>query len=798
MERAQYTVTVDIVNTGMIKTQLRLKQGDSGIPLYIKVENNGNPYYDDKVLPQVYFRRPDRTTVFGNVQKGSDNKYLYVFKGSELNSSGTIIADVKFKHENGRESTASFSFECVTDTIGQATEPSNMIWNDIVETIEKAEIMLENSESVIAEMTKQAQDAAESADIATRAEETVVKNAASAASAAKTAESAATTAGKASENASKSESNCSAYANTASAAGELASESASIASKAASAVVLAEQNAKESEMNAKNWAESAEPVASTAQGLNPTLDNSTHAPFITFEGKGATIQDGEPTPDAPQEIHGVGESGSLEVKSTGANMLKLTEEKEVTNRGVTFTPVFDNNGLLQYININGTGTGSVSYNLCIISNTSIYSDGTYTISFGEEFAKTNAIMVVGYQQNEGDTNTYPVYIRGAVSSQFTLAENMWSVIIRIRCEEGDTFNNVKVYPMISKGNTALPYEPYTGTKANIPVSAPLYDGDYIKYNMDGTGGESRIQEKRVLNGTESWSTEGSGDTTYYATYIGAYGSVVDNKIKCTHFVQKAISSGNTNVGINVLNSPAANKARIVVRPGIDGVANRDTFVAWLAENPVEVICEKTEPTVTPLTAEQIAEFKKLQTFDGVTNVACEAEMEISYLADSEGGKAVALTINTAKEEAGMAEAKANNAQSAAMAAQTAANSKAPYETGTFNLRWVADTTRTILGYKYTKIGRLVIVHGTGNLDNGFSMSSASGNRPTFSGLPFPVSYAQESHFHFWPMSPPAYKPTNMVEDDFNFTIQNSSMVLHGDVNIQSKQHIALFGIYLTN
>ena len=247
MERAQYTVTIDIVNTGVIKTQIRLKQGDSGTPLHIKVENNGNPYYDTNMLPQVYFRRPDGTTVIGNTQAGSDNKYLYIFRGNELNASGSVLADVKFKHDNnGRESTSTFMFECLPDTIGKNTETSKTEWNDITEALNKAEEIFENAEETIETMTKQAQIAAEGAEAATEAKESAERDALDVKEyAEQTAEAA--------ERAVKAASSAEATVDFARAA----EESATRAQEAASEAVASEQNAKESELKAKEYAETA-------------------------------------------------------------------------------------------------------------------------------------------------------------------------------------------------------------------------------------------------------------------------------------------------------------------------------------------------------------------------------------------------------------------------------------------------------------------------------------------------------------------------------------------------------------
>lgn len=275
---------------------------------------------------------------------------------------------------------------------------------------------------------------------------------------------------------------------------------------------VSEENAKQSEINAKNYADSAEPVASTANGLNPTLDNSTDAPIIMLQGNGATIQDGTPTPDAPVDIVGVGESGSLEVKTTGN-----TDE----------------------------------------------------------------------------------------------------------------------------------FEEYAETQADIPLSSPLYEGDYIRYNMDGTGEESHKKKAVVFDGSESGWFRNSSSGSFY---IDIPDAKMGGAVYCSHYTYNSSSFAEGNITIG-----STSAKLFIMATAEQNITSVDEWKAWLAENPITVVYELAESIVTELTAEQIAEFEKLRSFDGTTHVTCEAESKIQYYYDSVGGKAVVSAINKAESVSGVAE-----------------------------------------------------------------------------------------------------------------------------------------------
>ena len=71
----------------------------------------------------------------------------------------------------------------------------------------------------------------------------------------------------------------------------------------------------------------------------------------------------------------------------------------------------------------------------------------------------------------------------------------------------------------------------------------------------------------------------------------------------------------------------------------------DEWKTWLQSNPITVAYELAEPSITPLTAEQIAEFKKLYTFDPITNVLADGNLNIQYYNNTKSGNTIAMLYN---------------------------------------------------------------------------------------------------------------------------------------------------------
>lgn len=85
---------------------------------------------------------------------------------------------------------------------------------------------------------------------------------------------------------------------------------------------------------------------------NPiAVDDAFSAPLCGLTVYGKSTQDGTPTPDAPVPIVSAGDSGSVAVKVTGANILYLPDIEESTVGGITYSV---KNGVIK---IKGTSTG---------------------------------------------------------------------------------------------------------------------------------------------------------------------------------------------------------------------------------------------------------------------------------------------------------------------------------------------------------------------------------------------------------------------------------------------------------
>lgn len=150
---------------------------------------------------------------------------------------------------------------------------------------------------------------------------------------------------------------------------------------------------------------------------------------------------------------------------TGKNLLDCSGFTEKTINGVTITPVYDDNGNLLYIGVNGTATNFV---FLFINASSSYElkAGTYILSGCPSGggATTYEISIysdkTNYIQDYGNTKTFTL----DADTTFTVAQ----VIVR----KGSTVNNLRFYPMIRLASVEDDtYEPYVG---GIPSPNPDY------------------------------------------------------------------------------------------------------------------------------------------------------------------------------------------------------------------------------------------------------------------------------------------------------------------------------------
>ena len=202
-----------------------------------------------------------------------------------------------------------------------------------------------------------------------------------------------------------------------------------------------------------------------------------------------------------------------QVQLTGKNLLDLSNLETETIEGITYTPHYEN-GLLQYVNVNGTATANSVYSL----KTSFeLASGSYVLNGCPSSGSWSTYSLdYGNKNDSGSGNS------------FTLEES-YSGQAYIRIGNGTTVNNIKFYPMIRLSSvTDNSYEPYCG---GIPAPNSIYKIP-IK-NVTGNA-NVKIQNKNLFDYSTtqqvSYYIDPTNGNKYTAdgNYISDYISVKEN------------------------------------------------------------------------------------------------------------------------------------------------------------------------------------------------------------------------------------------------------------------------------
>lgn len=372
--------------------------------------------------------------------------------------------------------------------------------------------------------------------------------------------------------------------------------------------------------------EGAEPTAATISGSNPTVTNSANAPLIYGKIKGYTLQDGEPTPDNPIDIKGLGDSGTIKVRTCGKNLLS---HPLMSGTEYGLTRELNDDGSLTFI---GTTTNQITY---------LLDDIISRLKVGETYIWSG---VTNVRIIEGGTILYK-----SGDGSYTITENTTAFTPYFQWNSVGTTLNTTFYPMVRIKGTDDTYEPYTETVTTIPIDT-LYEGDYLEVYADGSG--KIVSNNSVFTPTNvtlmhhdsSWA-DGMFRCEQTPSDIKAYSNTSDTTvITSTHFPNTKISDMLSNVvsnGVSILNKTIFFKH--------ESIMTSDDLKTWFGENTVKVIYPLATPIETPLTAEQVEQFKKLYTFDNVTNFFCDGEITARYYCNTDSGYTVGMLQEQAKE-----------------------------------------------------------------------------------------------------------------------------------------------------
>ena len=381
----------------------------------------------------------------------------------------------------------------------------------------------------------------------------------------------------------------------------------------------------------------------TASG-NPLLLNSAEAPLTALTVYGHSTQDGTPSPDNPVPIVSAGDSGEIEAKVYGGNLIS-SDISSWNRTGWNGTVLQLSDGIkIKAIN----GWEKVYY------DTSEMNGKTLNLSFDYrqiESETTSPITRQAFAVVVQDENVFPQTnnsiflfqikspetVKTHVSVSF-IARNYLCLYLRVNTEgqeAGETRAIEVTNIMLNAGNTELTYEPYK-TPQSIVLSTP--------------NGLPGIPVSSGGNYTDADGQQWVCDEVDFArgVYVQNIGKINVNSVD--------LYASNENCGIinnpdNLLNTGSrvpilSNYFRFEKRIKNDGIGfaylnvirlyytlgSVEAFNEWLSQNDVVVYYPFATPIETDLPAEEIAAYKAMHTYSPTTTVSNDAGawMQVGY------------------------------------------------------------------------------------------------------------------------------------------------------------------------
>lgn len=299
---------------------------------------------------------------------------------------------------------------------------------------------------------------------------------------------------------------------------------------------------------------------------------------------GATAETGEGDkgPDNPYTLAGV---QPTKVTVCGKNLLPVTRTAEGTYSGVTITPL--EGGLLK---LSGTCTYN---NTCPVFGTQpVRLDGALTATVT---VQSGTAEFVGYNLVQYNGDIGGLTLVNMKTKEHHFQRTCMASGFNIRMDAGTVFNDYVFGIQLEKGDTATPYEPYTGQTITLPALEPLYGDGTVNDEYDAVSGvETRRWKRVVFDGTESMRCEAHGNGQRYVSIdldAAANKSVMPIS---THYTSSAWTQDNNKVYIPNPVVMVITDSRFTTLQ-----AARDILAAqYAAGTPVTVVYQLAEPVIT--------------------------------------------------------------------------------------------------------------------------------------------------------------------------------------------------------
>lgn len=277
----------------------------------------------------------------------------------------------------------------------------------------------------------------------------------------------------------------------------------------------------------------------------------------------------------PIELCKIGSYVDKLKRAEGKNLLDLSAFTTTTSNGITVTPIKSNNNV-NYLE--SSGTYSQTTYITLTNNLHLEPNTKYFLSGG--YGPSARLRLREY--SSGGSNLSEYFDSGSGIS-FTTKSNVSYVNVQIVFYAQ---NNVKFYPMVTEGSTALPYEPYGNNW-------------YVEKNIG----------KVVLNGTETWTRTAKGSNyvfwSLYTTLGIPVGRYEANSKLCDYFPYEFTKW--TTSTINHLAENDNNNLSLLFNVDTSIATTVEQWSSWLSTHNTTVYYALKNPTYEIITNETLIE-----------------------------------------------------------------------------------------------------------------------------------------------------------------------------------------------
>lgn len=361
-----------------------------------------------------------------------------------------------------------------------------------------------------------------------------------------------------------------------------AADSIQVAVDAAAAAKVSETNAKTSEIAAAQTQQEVtdyvEAQKAAFAGYSKRESDSKYANALTETATGeggVTVEDAWTAPVMGLDVAGKSE----QVVTTGAQLLPQPQFNDTKN-GITVKTQTDGG-----ISITGTATAAITFTVAEI----LLQAGQYTLSglsglvVGKMYFQLVEISAQG-GQFVGEL----AKVGHVTSATVTIDHDVWARA-EIKVLSGVTADSV-CYPMLNAGDTALPWEPYTGA---APSPSPDYPQDIISVGTVSTG-KQMLNADTIVQGGINADTGATNNASNFvrSDYIpvkpGDYVLSGDGLKSYLNYVmyfnqekviQSSLSIKPTNGKFTVTEGTAYIRIRFIAKDGAEGTVIPSEVVA---------------------------------------------------------------------------------------------------------------------------------------------------------------------------------------------------------------------------